>query len=72
VPVGALSALYKRAAEGGSYKVDVSLVGWYLCVQGLGELPEDVQDQLFKDHERQLKAFKINHSSNFDVVSKLR
>jgi hypothetical protein len=39
-------------------------------MQSLGQLPEDLQGRLLRDHEEEMRKFKINHLSNFDVVSK--
>jgi len=68
--VGALLAIYKRAADGGSYVVDVSLTGWNLWVQSLGQYPAKLWDKMLEEHKPEIEEFKIGHLSNFDVVSK--
>jgi len=68
--VGALLAMYRRAVEGGSYVVDVSLTGWNLWVQSLGQYPEDVWKKMLEQHKPELEEFRIGRLSNFDVVSK--
>ena len=67
---GALLALYQRAAHGGSYVVDVSLTGWNLWLQSLGQYPQEVWQEVLKKHRPEIEEFKIGHLSNFDVVSK--
>lgn len=67
---GALLALYRRTVEGGSYRVDVSLTGWNLWVQGLGQYPPDVWERMMQLHKPEIEEFKVGHLSNFDVVSK--
>lgn len=68
--VGALLAIYRRAVEGGSYVVDVSLTGWNLWVQSLGQYPQDLWKKMLEQHKPELEEFKIGRLSNFDVVSK--
>jgi hypothetical protein len=68
--VGALLAIYKRAVEGGSYVADVSLTGWNLWVQSLGQYPPDLWESMLEQHKPEIEEFKIGHLSNFDVVSK--
>ncbi len=68
--VGVLLAIYKRAADGGSYFVNVSLAGWNLWVQSLGQYPAGLWNKLLREHKPEIEEFKIGHLSNFDVVSK--
>ena len=68
--VGALLAIYKRMVDGGSYMVDVSLTGWNLWVQRLGQYPPVVWRHMLEEHRPEIEEFKVNHLSNFDIVSK--
>jgi hypothetical protein len=68
--VGALLAIYKREVEGGSYVVDVSLTGWNLWVQSLGQYPQDLWKEMLEQHKPEIEDFNIGHLSNFDIVSK--
>ena len=68
--VGALLAIYRRAVDGGSYVVDVSLTGWNLWVQSLGQYSPDLWQHMLEQHKPEIEEFKLGHLSNFDVVSK--
>lgn len=68
--VGALLAIFNRAVDGGSYAVNVSLTGWNLWVQSLGQYPPDLWKKMLEQHKPEIEEFKIGHVSNFDIVSK--
>lgn len=66
----ALVGLIKRAEEGGSWELGVSLTRWNLWVMSLGQYPKDVWERLKARHAPSIQKWKIGHLSNFDVVSK--
>jgi hypothetical protein len=68
--VGALLAIFNRAVDGGSYVVNVSLTGWNLWVQSLGQYPPALWKDMLEQHKPEIEEFKIGHASNFDIVSK--
>ncbi|KAL9619103.1 MAG: hypothetical protein Q9160_006280 [Pyrenula sp. 1 TL-2023] len=66
----ALAGLVKRAQEGGSWELGVSLTRWNLWVMGLGAYPEEVWGSLLERHRPWIGKWEVGHLSNFDVVSK--
>ena len=68
--VATLNALYARATRGGSYFAGVSLTKYNLWVMALSPYPPAVWSRVLAAHEPEIKEFKLNHLSNFDVVSK--
>ena len=66
----ALLGLYKRATEGGSWELGVSLTKYNLWVMGLGMYPDNVWQKVLADHKPEIEEFGLGHLANFDVVSK--
>lgn len=81
--VGVLAALYKRATQGGAWRVDVSLAGVMKYLRSLGqypgtsgfdgvrdyEKPEDVPEEFFETRKTGFGVMKaIRHSARIDGV----
>lgn len=66
----ALTGLIRRAEQGGSWELGVSLTRWNLWVMSLEQYPEVVWGRLRARHASTIQKWGIGHLSNFDVVSK--
>ncbi|KAI1426073.1 CoA-transferase family III [Xylaria sp. FL1777] len=66
--IGALSGLYRRATEGGSWICKTSLSQYNLFLLSLGSYPARVQDELRHLHDPQF--FALRHSDSVDEVGK--
>lgn len=64
----ALTGLYRRATEGGSWSCRTSLVQYDLFLLSLGSLPHNVQETLAKQHNSAF--FDLRHSDSVDEVGK--
>lgn len=65
--VAALSGLYRRATQGGSWICRTSLTQFNTFLLSLGTYPPDVQDQLRREHDADF--FGIRHYDSVDEVS---
>ncbi|KAH7328544.1 CoA-transferase family III [Stachybotrys elegans] len=65
--VAALTGLYRRATQGGSWVCRTSLCQYNLFVLSLGLYPGDVQDRLRRAHDRAF--FDLRHDDSVDEVS---
>ncbi|KAI1766351.1 CoA-transferase family III [Hypoxylon sp. FL1150] len=65
--VAALSGLYRRATQGGSWICRTSLTQFDTFLLSLGTYPSDIQDQLRREHDRHF--FGIRHYDSVDEVS---
>ena len=72
--IAALSGLYKRATEGGSWWGGVSLVGYDCFLQSLGLYPKGMVEDLKKRFRREgfygNKAGGLRHSDSVDEVGR--
>ena len=66
--IAALTALYRRATEGGSYWAGTSLCQYDLFLLSLGLYSEDVKETLRKTHDPSF--FKLRHHDSVDEVGK--
>ncbi|KAF2972864.1 hypothetical protein GQX73_g817 [Xylaria multiplex] len=66
--IAAMSAIYRRATEGGSWICRTSLSQYNLFLLSLGAYPERVQDELRHRHDSQF--FDLRHSDSVDEVGK--
>ncbi|KAH8193984.1 hypothetical protein TruAng_011855 [Truncatella angustata] len=66
--VAALTGIYRRATEGGSWICRTSLSQYNLFLLSLGTLPPVVQDQLRESHDRAF--FGLRHSDSVDEVGR--
>jgi len=66
--VAALTGLYRRATEGGSWACRTSLVQYDLFVLSLGRLPRSEQDRLVAQHNPSF--FDLRHDDSVDEVGK--
>jgi len=66
--IAALTALYRRATEGGSYWAGTSLCQYDLFLLSLGLYPEDVKERLKKMHDQSF--FELRHHDSVDEVGK--
>ncbi|RYC58362.1 hypothetical protein CHU98_g7847 [Xylaria longipes] len=64
----ALSGIYRRATQGGSWILRTSLSQYNLFLLSLGSYPTDVQDELRRRHDPQF--FELRHSDSVDEVGK--
>lgn len=64
----ALSGIYRRATEGGSWICRTSLSQYNLFLLSLGPYPPEVQDELRRCHDPQF--FALRHSDSVDEVGK--
>ncbi|KAI0834938.1 CoA-transferase family III domain-containing protein [Hypoxylon sp. FL0890] len=64
--IAALSGIYRRATEGGSWICRTSLSQYDLFLLSLGMYPADVQDQLRREHDAQF--FEVRHNDSVDEV----
>ncbi|KAI1378224.1 CoA-transferase family III [Hypoxylon crocopeplum] len=65
--IAALSGIYRRATQGGSWICRTSLSQYDLFLLSLGTLPTDVQDQLRREHDPYF--FELRHNDSVDEVS---
>lgn len=70
--LAALSGLYKRATEGGSWNCRTSLCQYDVFLLGLGLLPEGEQNRLRKlfEQDKEDGFFGLRHSDSVDEVGK--
>jgi hypothetical protein len=66
--IAALSGIYRRATEGGSWICRTSLSQYDIFLLSLGSYPKEVQDNLRRCHDPQF--FALRHSDSVDVVGK--
>ncbi|KAH8159572.1 hypothetical protein CIB48_g8679 [Xylaria polymorpha] len=66
--IGALSGIYRRATQGGSWIIRTSLSQYNLFLLSLGSYPTEVQDELRRRHDPQF--FALRHSDSVDEVGK--
>jgi len=66
--IAALSGIYRRATEGGSWICRTSLSQYNIFLLSLGLYPADVQAELRRSHDPQF--FKLRHSDSVDVIGK--
>ncbi|KAI0166415.1 CoA-transferase family III [Xylariaceae sp. FL1272] len=66
--IAALTGIYKRATEGGSWICRTSLAQYDIFLLSLGMYPEEVQNELRRQHDRQF--FALRHSDSVDEISK--
>lgn len=64
----ALAGLYRRATKGGSWICKTSLSQYNLYLLSLGPYPENVQDELRRQHDAQF--FALRHNDSVDEVGK--
>ncbi|KAI1164058.1 CoA-transferase family III [Nemania serpens] len=64
----ALSGIYRRATEGGSWICRTSLSQYNLFLLSLGSYPAEVQDELRRHHDPQF--FALRHNDSVDEVGK--
>ena len=64
--IAALTGLYRRATEGGSWACRTSLVQYDLFLQSLGPYPAPARRQLRRAHDAAF--FRLRHSDSVDVV----
>ncbi|KAI1175996.1 CoA-transferase family III [Nemania sp. FL0916] len=64
----ALSGIYRRATEGGSWICRTSLSQYNLFLLSLGSYPTEVQDELRRRHDPQF--FALRHSDSVDEVGR--
>ncbi|KAJ5638736.1 CoA-transferase family III [Penicillium herquei] len=65
--IAALSGLYHRATQGGSYHGKASLMHYDLLLFAMGQYPEDVQEQLRSVQTPEF--FKLRHCDSVDRIS---
>ncbi|KAI2613058.1 CoA-transferase family III domain-containing protein [Hypoxylon fragiforme] len=65
--IAALSGIYRRATQGGSWICRTSLSQYNLFLLSLGTYPTEVQDQLRREHDRHF--FALRHNDSVDEVS---
>ncbi|KAI1414684.1 CAIB/BAIF family enzyme [Hypoxylon sp. FL1857] len=65
--IAALSGIYRRATEGGSWICRTSLSQYDIFLLSLGTYPVDVQDQLRREHDP--RFFELRHHDSVDEVS---
>lgn len=65
--IAALSGLYHRAKDGGSYHGKASLMHFDLLLFAVGQYPADVQERLRADQPPEF--FKLRHCDNVDRIS---
>lgn len=65
--VAALSGIYRRAMEGGSWICRTSLSQYDIFLLSLGTYPSEVLDQLRREHDPYF--FQLRHSDSVDEVS---
>ncbi|KAI1500442.1 CoA-transferase family III [Biscogniauxia marginata] len=66
--IAAMTALYRRATEGGSWISRTSLSQYDIFLLSLGTYPAEVQEQLRQCHDEQF--FKLRHSDSVDEVGR--
>ncbi|KAI0402690.1 CoA-transferase family III [Xylaria palmicola] len=66
--IAALSGIYRRATEGGSWLCRTSLSQYNLFLLSLGPYPTEVQDELRSRHDAHF--FALRHSDSVDEVGK--
>ncbi|KAI2642524.1 CoA-transferase family III [Xylaria nigripes] len=66
--IAALSGIYRRSTEGGSWICRTSLSQYNLFLLSLGPYPAGVQNRLRRDHDPQF--FALRHSDTVDEVGK--
>ncbi|KAI9685799.1 MAG: hypothetical protein M1820_010738 [Bogoriella megaspora] len=66
--IAALTGLYRRAREGGSWWGGVSLCQYDVFLQGLGLYPEEVQQGMRERHDKEF--FELRHADSVDEVGK--
>jgi crotonobetainyl-CoA:carnitine CoA-transferase CaiB-like acyl-CoA transferase len=64
--IAALTGLYRRATEGGSYFGKASLCQYDIFLLQLGLYPKDVQEQIRQEHDA--RFFELRHSDSVDEV----
>lgn len=64
--IAALTGLYKRATEGGSWYGRTSLCQYDVFLLGLGLYEEDVQERVRKEHDKEF--FELRHADSVDEV----
>ncbi|KAI0128611.1 CoA-transferase family III [Xylariales sp. AK1849] len=64
--VAALTGLYRRATEGGSWVCRTSLSQYDLFLLSLGVYPTEIQEQLWESHDRAF--FDLRHHDSVDEV----
>ncbi|KAI1395769.1 CoA-transferase family III [Hypoxylon fuscum] len=65
--IAALSGIYRRATEGGSWICRTSLSQFDIFLLSLGTYPADIQRQLRREHDPYF--FELRHSDSVDEVS---
>ncbi|KAI1777912.1 CoA-transferase family III [Hypoxylon cercidicola] len=65
--IAALSGIYRRATQGGSWICRTSLTQFDAFLLSLGTYPADVQDQLRREHDP--RFFKLRHHDSVEEVS---
>ncbi|KAI2630995.1 CoA-transferase family III [Hypoxylon sp. NC1633] len=65
--IAALSGIYRRATQGGSWICRTSLSQYDIFLLSLGAYPTEVQDQLRREHDPHF--FDLRHSDSVDEVS---
>ncbi|KAI0145698.1 CAIB/BAIF family enzyme [Hypoxylon sp. NC0597] len=65
--IAALSGIYRRATEGGSWICRTSLSQYDIFLLSLGTYPTDVQDQLRREHKAHF--FELRHNDSVDEIS---
>ena len=66
--IAALTGLYRRAKEGGSWWGGVSLCQYDIFLQHLGLYPAEVQREIKSRHDKEF--FELRHADNVDEVGK--
>ena len=66
--IAALTGLYRRATEGGSWWGCVSLCQYDVFLQGLGLYPPEVQQEIKSRHDKEF--FELRHADSVDEVGK--
>ncbi|KAI0486658.1 CoA-transferase family III [Xylaria cf. heliscus] len=66
--IGALSGIFRRATQGGSWLLRTSLSQYNLFLLSLGPYPKEVQDELRGRHDPQF--FTLRHNDSVDEVGK--
>ncbi|KAI1268635.1 CoA-transferase family III [Xylariaceae sp. FL1019] len=66
--IAALTGLYKRATEGGSWICRTSLVQYDIFLLSLGTYPVETQNELRRQHDRQF--FALRHCDSVDEIGR--
>ncbi|KAL9085250.1 MAG: hypothetical protein Q9165_007684 [Trypethelium subeluteriae] len=66
--IAALTGLYRRAKEGGSWWGGVSLCQYDIFLQSLGLYPAEVQQEIKSRHDKEF--FELKHADSVDEVGK--